>query len=188
MRFRLTYKGPLRANSKGISTHKHEIRRVFHFQLNELWRSDESLACILAMGGLTGRPDALVKRVGNINFIPLVREGWSLHCMLDIIILRKDHPWRVIKTGDIDNRIKTLIDSLKMPGDMRDGSCEQESTEEDPFFVLLEDDKQVSRFSAEADVLLEPRCAGQENEVGVVVAVDVRPYLVTMSTMSFGSS
>lgn len=108
--------------------------------------------------------------------------------MLDIIILRKDHPWRVIKTGDIDNRIKTLIDSLKMPGDMRDGSCEQESTEEDPFFVLLEDDKQVSRFSAEADVLLEPRCAGQENEVGVVVAVDVRPYLVTMSTMSFGSS
>jgi len=36
MKFRLVYRGELKSN--GDPTHKHEIRRVFHNQLSNLWR------------------------------------------------------------------------------------------------------------------------------------------------------
>jgi hypothetical protein len=60
--------------------------------------------------------------------------------------------------------------------------------EEKPLFVLLEDDRQVSKFSAEADVLLEPAFdRNRRSDVDVVISVDVRPYLVTVGNLSFTS-
>lgn len=181
MRFRLTYRGTLKSNKKCISGHKHEIRRVFHRQLKELWHTDEFLKAILESGELYGR-DPLYKSFGGHTFVPLVRAGWFLNCSLEILVLGRAN--RVIRTGDIDNRIKTLIDALKMPADAQDIKNAQPNDDENPFFILLEDDKQVTRFSAEVDILLDTAQTG----VDVLISVDVRPYLVTMSTMSFGSS
>ena len=61
---------------------------------------------------------------------------------------------------------------------------------EDPFFCLLEDDKQVAHLNVETDVLLEPpaKDKADDRQVRLVITVDVQPYHVTMFNMSFAGS
>lgn len=54
-------------------------------------------------------------RQNGYRFVPLVREDWSLMCSISILFLRRDFPGSVIQAGDIDNRIKTIIDALRIP-------------------------------------------------------------------------
>jgi hypothetical protein len=91
-----------------------------------------------------------------------------------------------VSHGDIDNRVKTVIDCLRqprnqleVPNDPRDG--------EDPFFCLLEDDKQVHRLMVETDTLLDPQTedSADQRKVKLVVTVELRPYYVTMFDLSF---
>ena len=82
------------------------------------------------------------------RFVPLVRDSWSLLCSLEILFLRRDaSDLSVITAGDIDNRVKTIIDTLRRPRNQTElvGSDKAPREGEDPFFVPLEDDKQVSR-------------------------------------------
>lgn len=58
---------------------------------------------------------------------------------------------------------------------------------EDPFFCLLEDDRQVSHLSVETDTLLDYP-TDDENDKGrarLVITVDLRPYRVSMFNLSF---
>jgi hypothetical protein len=48
-------------------------------------------------------------------FRPLVRESYALHCGLNITFLRQEGPGKVYQGGDLDGRIKTLLDALAMP-------------------------------------------------------------------------
>jgi hypothetical protein len=48
-------------------------------------------------------------------FRPLVRESYALHCGLKIRFLRHEPPGKIYQGGDLDNRIKTLVDALTMP-------------------------------------------------------------------------
>jgi hypothetical protein len=51
----------------------------------------------------------------GFNFVPLVTHDMDLLCGLDILFLRPDKPGDVLWAGDIDNRIKALIDALRIP-------------------------------------------------------------------------
>ena len=123
------------------------------------------------------------------RFVPLVREEISLLCSLHILFLRRDgRPGSVIQGGDIDNRIKTLIDGLRRP---RNGSelvgHETPAPGEDPFYVLMEDDNQVSHLEVETDVLLDPPTDTEADarKVRLVVTVELRPYDITLFNLSF---
>jgi hypothetical protein len=57
---------------------------------------------------------------------------------------------------------------------------------EDPFFCLLEDDKQVSHLSVETDRLLDPSDGDpDQSQAKLVITVELRPYYVTMLNLSF---
>jgi hypothetical protein len=58
---------------------------------------------------------ASIYAVGKYRFVPLVREEFALTCSLNILFLRADIPGKVVQSGDIDNRLKTLFDALRMP-------------------------------------------------------------------------
>jgi hypothetical protein len=123
-------------------------------------------------------------------FVPLVREEASLLCSLDVLFLRRDIPGSALSgAGDIDNRIKTLIDALRIPRHQQEliGSDATPGADDDPFFCLLEDDKQVSRFVVETDTLLDPPVGTNldDTEARVVVTVELRPYDVTLFNLSF---
>jgi hypothetical protein len=80
------------------------------------------------------------------NFLPLISEYFGLTCSLDILFLRRDAPGQLIQSGgDIDNRIKVLLDGLRMPKSVEE--CKEVPKEgENPFFCLLEDDSLITKI------------------------------------------
>lgn len=195
-----------------LAKHKHSIRRGFHRQLKSLWETNKFLNEheVYPTDYVTGRsPDTdaskrdglgVTDRLRLVNaiadqyvengyrFVPLVRESTFLLCGLDVLFLRRDFPGGgVISAGDIDNRVKTLIDALRKPKSAAELSGIQPGQDENPFFCLLEDDSQVSSLSVEADRLLAPPSGkeSQASQVRIVVTVTLRPYHVTMFNLGF---
>lgn len=171
VRFRLLYSGN-QLTSNGTPSNKHAIRRDFHLQLKQLWSSKPKLLSLAHVyGGLyiNGREEigftkeeareayfnhlgSLYER-GGFRFVPLVTEELKLDVKLDILFLRPDSHPLIYQGGDLDNRLKTLFDSLQVPGTTSGlGGAPEE--DEDPFFVLLEDDQLINEFSVSTDALL----------------------------------
>ena len=53
-------------------------------------------------------------KVEDLRIIPITTEANGLVCSLDVLLLLPDFHG-VMKNGDIDNRLKTLIDALRKP-------------------------------------------------------------------------
>ncbi len=219
MRFRLVYEGelkasqrdPLNGQSDKMAEHKQSIRKAFHKQLKYLWETNK----FLREHRMDSRPrhpnqrpvdyadsiwseDKKIPMVewvaGNYvengyRFVPLVRDGISLLCSLDILFLRRDIPGNVIGAGDLDNRIKTLIDALRRPRNGQElRGNEKPDQGEDPFFCLLEDDKLVTQLAVETDTLLDPplnKGDADLRQVRVIITVELKPYDVTLFNLSF---
>ncbi len=166
MNFTLTYDGKLNAN--GDSRHKHKIRQVFHRQLAELWKASP-----LSQHGTLD--PSLTKKIGNYQFLPLTSRARQENAELKIIMLRpQTGPGFIIgEGGDIDNRLKTLFDSLRMPDKVEELPAGEDPAEgEDPFFCLLENDILITGLSVRTDRLLEP--AQKNSYVKLLVEVSIR--------------
>lgn len=192
-----------------MAVHSQAIRRRFHGQLKRLWDTNKFLnnatdweADFYQPGRAPDRwarfaPDSnelkpirelipTLYQEHGYRFLPLVRDGWELLCDLDILFLRNDPPGSVIQAGDIDNRIKTLIDCLRRPRNANELAGDDGPKEgEDPFYVLLEDDKNVTSLSVETDTLLDPSLGEDRRNVKLVITVDIRPYHSTMFNLGF---
>jgi hypothetical protein len=111
------------------------------------------------------------------RFLPLITEKHALKCSLDILFLRPEEPGLLINSGDIDNRVKTVFDALRIPKNSSETGDSVPTADEDPFFCLLEDDKLISEVRIVTDqLLLLPR----ENEIKandafLVIEVKVLP-------------
>lgn len=157
MEFILTYRGPLKSNGK--PKEKHRIRCVFHPQLKHLWdqlplRNYKQFISIPP----TYEPKNVIEEHHGFYFAPLISENLNFITHINVLLLRTEEPGRLIaQTGDLDNRIKTLLDALKIP---REASALPSGTvpdeDQNPFFCLLQDDSLITKLSIEADRLLEP--------------------------------
>jgi len=150
MNFTLTYDAELKAD--GNKQHQHEIRRVFHHQLAEFWK-----ASLLHQS--KGLDDALITPIGEFRFFPQTSGARDEVAELQLTMLRPQRgPGYIVgEGGDIDNRLKTLFDSLRMP--MKPDEIpenEKPGENEDQFFCLLEDDTLITNLSVQTDRLLEP--------------------------------
>ncbi len=168
MDFVLRYRGPLPAT--GSTKEKHSIRRVIHRQLQQLCEQEPLLAeakeDTLPEGVLKGRrvevPRPLDKmyffvRLGGFRFVPLIHRPHELVCSLDILFLRREKPGSIISHGgDLDNRLKTLFDALRMPHDTTELSGVTPDEPEQRLYCLLEDDSMITRVSVNTKQLLEP--------------------------------
>lgn len=96
-----------------------------------------------------------VPEVG-VNFIPLVRQSLYLACSVDVLFLRHEEPYNLMRHGgDLDGRIKTLFDALKMP---QPGNEYRGTTPTaDPLYVVLQDDALISDLSVRSGRLLGNR-------------------------------
>lgn len=207
MEFHLTYQGPLYATQRdpvggqkdARATHKHQIRKKFHAQLKQLWATNRFLreTKISPLLGLVHfksdvepMAEVLAHRYSKFGyrFVPLVRQDVSLLCSIDVLFLRRDAPGAVIKSGDIDNRLKTLFDALRLPNNVNElVGNESPSAGEDPFFCLAEDDSLISKVTVDTDMLLDP-LEGEAADmafVRLILTVRVRPYDVNTFTVGF---
>lgn len=198
MRFVLTYDGLLRASgNKPKPEDKWNIRKAIHPQLDELYIEDQTLRRIKSSSVIPRSSGFMTFEehhsapiipkqadetdmdlmgpllVGDHPFVPLVRQSMGLVCAIDIIFLRKEDPGALIKQGgDIDNRIKTLFDGLKMPSqdDMR---FAQSSDLPNPFYCLLEEDSLITDVSVRTHRLLTAPAANFA-EVRLIMEITIR--------------
>ena len=217
MEFHLVYEGllystqkdPVSGQANKRASHKHDIRRQLLPQLKQLWATNSFLRqARIAYGedkSAERIPDGksywggdekdgpmaevLAQRFSmfGYRFVPLVREDISVRCSLEILFLRRDHPGTVIKAGDIDNRLKTFFDALRIPKASEMVGNEKPQDDEDPFYVLLEDDSLITRIAVETGMLLDPPTDDDADvsKVRMLLTVNIRPYHVTMFNLSF---
>jgi len=184
MRFRLVYEGPLHSN--GTPTEKHAIRRQLHGQLKELWAQQEPLKRLSDMpdyrlpgayepgpqSGIGLRQLATHFARCGFQFVPLVTALYWLICSLDILFLRRENPGAVVSGGDIDNRLKTLLDGLRLP--KCDEIIEKPEPDEEPMFCLLEEDRLITEVTVTTDRLLRPPGQGQSpTDVLLIISAEV---------------
>ncbi len=198
--FRLKYDGPLLAEQRSASptriTNKHLIRKEIHKQLAVLWKSAHALRQIRTMRHPLEKDKtefewlaANFSRCG-FRFVPVVCRRFRLICDLDILFLRRDEPGNIVKPGgDVDNRINTLFDALRIPGECSElGKGCKPDADEDPFYCLLEDDSLITGFRITTDRLLVPQGPDEHaNEVSLVITVKVRPSEITGGSLLFSS-
>lgn len=200
-----------------LAQHKHTMRRAFHTQLKKFWQTnkflreyqvDEHWNSVQAVpANQVGAPGywmstrhekqlrplseatAELFKENNYRFVPLVCERYDLLCSLDILMLRRDFPLgSLIHAGDLDNRIKTLLDALRRPRNGLELKGNENPAEgEDPFYCLLEDDDLISGLAVQTDMLLAPLENGStdEGDVKLVISVEIKPEHVTMFNLSF---
>jgi hypothetical protein len=117
------------------------------------------------------------------DFVPVVRRRLNMICNLNLTFLRKvEAEGLVHQGGDIDNRIKTLFDGLRMP-DQGDEipTCEVQFS---PMHALLESDSLIVGFAIRTDRLLDGG-AVPINWVHLLIEVHVSVTRVTMENASF---
>ncbi|MBZ5660537.1 MAG: hypothetical protein LAO08_09030 [Acidobacteriia bacterium] len=196
MEFRLTYQGPLRAAnfSEPGAKHKHEIRRVFHPQLRRLWKNNPNLGRLIeddfprrfdrseSEMGASSRTAYLGSKYAyhGYNFVPLVTSDDHVWCGLEVLLLTPGGGY-VLGGGDLDNRIKTLFDALRIPIEKQElGGCDISEEDEGPFFCLLQDDKLVSKVTVETDMLLEPISnPPASSDARLIIKVTLKPTVLT---------
>jgi hypothetical protein len=167
MRFRLTYRGPLRAN--GSHNDKHFIRTALAPQILDIAQREplKGLSECFGPKPVDHYPYA-PRIVDGVTFIPIVYEALCLVANLDILFLRPEDPGRAItQGGDLDNRIKTLFDGLRVP---KPGELPCSARSQNPMWCLLEDDALVTELSVRTDRLLN---ANGSDDVLLIITVTV---------------
>lgn len=110
-------------------------------------------------------------QINGKQFMPLVRKSLSLNCEIDILFLRQQDPGELVSQGgDIDNRVKTLLDALRVPG--KDEDQRAPTIGDGIIYTLMESDTLVSRLNIDTDRLLFPETA-KPNEVHLVMEVSL---------------
>jgi hypothetical protein len=164
--FRLLFEGTL--PSSGSSSVKHAIRRSFHPQLRQLWSANPNLRQLAINKGNDGtlglsEDEKFAKGIGVIgknwnragyNLVPLVTPDMAARCSLDVVLLRPDNGRFILKNGDIDNKLKTLFDALRIPESSAETNSATPQPDEDPLFCLLQDDGLISEVKVTTDHLL----------------------------------
>ncbi|MCK1503117.1 hypothetical protein [Bradyrhizobium sp. 188] len=132
---------------------------------------------------------ALGKRFSRFGyaFVPLVTDELRLTCAIEVLLLRPSPVGSVIQSGDLDNRLKTIFDALRLPNDGTElGRYTGPGPDEAPFFCLLQDDSMISKATVETDVLLQPVSVPESvNDARVIVLIKIKPAILTAQNVVF---
>lgn len=169
LEFRLVYRGPLEAASRNDTrtNRKQSIRRFLHPQLKALHEQYHFLSVNVEHWANQ------YSRLG-FRFVPLITPEQGQYCSLDILFLRRERPGNLIQSGgDLDNRLKVLMDGLRVPDTMDEmGKDSTPQSGEDPFYCLLHNDSAITKISVTTDTLLRPPTADEGiHDVELVIAI-----------------
>lgn len=183
MEFRLIYEGPLK--SKGDRSEKQRIRRTIHVQLKQLIERPPLQPFRRLVEAKHKR--ATIHKIEGFTFVPIIAESLRHVVNLEVLLLTPDEPGRAVtQGGDLDNRMKTLLDALRMPKVLAElPKDDAPEPDESPFFCLLEDDKLISGLSVTADRLLRP--VAEKSHVVAIVRVTPKPTYSTIGEMQWTS-
>jgi hypothetical protein len=181
MDFTLVYQGDLKANVN--TKQKQEIRRVFHPQLKALWQYPPLDTMQDMLKENPPKNVSVIKQIGSFQYATLINKNLKNAAEIEITFLRPSPPGSlIIQGGDIDNRLKTLFDALRMPQvptEIPSGDFPTES--EKPFYCLLEDDVLITKVAVNSDRLLGS--TESANYVHIVIHVKTRALVATWNNI-----
>lgn len=206
MRFRLTYEGRLLATHETPAKpeHKHDIRRQFHPQLRDFWGVNPGLKYLTKPNPSHRQEHPIIEDIAKtfavkgFSFVPLGRTDLNLMCKIEVLLLRRPatNGGGVYANGDLDNRVKTLLDALAIPPLNAFPLGVGPTADEQPYFyVLLDDDKMISHLSVETDYLfgdvvkLDAHGKRQPPDVADVRAtltISLQPYSMSRISAMYG--
>lgn len=183
MRFRLIFEGeipPRQQTNLGVIN---SIRETLVPQITALWRfpplSEKWDWIRVPTENLLDY--AVVELRGSRMYIPIISKRCDLQCELDITFLRPQAPGQLVGDGgDIDNRVKTLLDALSVPPPAQTDMSTMGPFR--PVYCLLQDDALVTKLSVETDRLLRP--ANNQFDLVAILQVTIRASKVTYGTLS----
>jgi hypothetical protein len=205
MEFDLKYRGALPAVS-GANRQvqaKHAIRRSLHEQLRVFWHRDPRFSSVdpgQVQRGERKQGHFDVQRpigpapadwffyheVRGVKFVPLITHVREAQCRLAIHLWRRQRPGEIVSgDGDLDNRLKTLLDALRMPH-TDDQLPLGVPLGDSPFLCLLDDDDLITKVSIETSGLLIPPQVGDGDDyVELDIAVEVRAVTPMWGTIGW---
>jgi hypothetical protein len=142
MEFCLFYEGELPSN--GNKEDKHRIRLEIEPQLKKLWEQEPLRGLWIKKERDGSSNNELIKSVDSRPFLPIVTSQLHLYAEINIEMIRPGKPGDLVQGGDIDNRLKTLFDALRMPNEVNE-LVEASEDNESPCHCLLEDDCLITR-------------------------------------------
>jgi hypothetical protein len=161
----LIYEGPLPPKGRGISPVKATLREAFHPQIKT--QVEPRLG--------KNRRNIMTSFMGQQFFSPAhpgLRTAAELHVLMLTPVVDR-------RPGDVDNRLKTLVDGLTRPANPQQMS---NFTPPDPAgtFCLLDDDARVTRITLDTRNSYRPPRASKE----VLVVVTAKIVLGADADMS----
>ena len=190
MKFTLHYRGPLPSlqgddPKKKIkkAEAKHQIRQYFAPQLQDLWQQPP--LSNMSKDWLDPEYEyTAIKPKHGWTFASVVNENNHGLARLEILFLRPCEPGGLVGTGgDVDNRIKTLLDALSIP-QQENQIPTNEQPPPAPVHCLLQDDKLITGLNIDVGRLLNYEC---EDEVLLTVAVTVHRAKTVLENLFFAS-
>jgi hypothetical protein len=190
MKFTLYYRGPLKPN--GGPKDKHVIREFLHPQIRDLWEhmplshmKEKLLDPKRNPDTPPGGNNLLLDCCGH-TFACVVSKRLHTTAKLNITILRPEQPGNILaQSGDIDNRLKTLLDALTIPPHANQlPKSFTPSDDQKPFFCLLQDDALVTEISIRTLRWLNPDAISKA-EVVLLINVETDTHLKTFENVDF---
>lgn len=181
VKFSLTYDGELLSatDKHSRNKNKNEIRYELSKQLYEVWILGDFERFQLD----EKRMYEVATNIHELYFVPLLARKMNASCHLSIKFMRAEHPGSIVHGGDLDNRLKVLLDALRMPQNNSEvlpnlvpaGISYLEP--EHPCVCLLEDDSLVTNLSVDTVRILTPL---PRNHVRLVMDIEFKPLDFSM--------
>lgn len=152
MEFCLHYDGKLKSSDNAAG--KHRIRSAFHKQLKSICTDTKFSLVFESNLSDTRKPDEkplYIEHSGK-RFWFLVSEHLRTVVDLDICLLVPHEVGAIVKNGgDIDNRVKTLFDALRVPSVASEiPGTDQFDYSDGGMYCLLQDDKLINKVSIQS--------------------------------------
>ena len=179
MRFQLTFDGDLPSVGNSPPPRRPAkvaaiwtVRDAISPQLESLWEHHHLLR---GSGSTQARAAAIklrepIKRCGH-EFVAIVRPALKLKCELSVNMLVNHSPGSLVTgVGDLDNRVKTLLDALRVPKDPQE--FKQARIARGLYPCLLEDDAIITALEITTDRYLAcPSTSPQHVRLQIGVSV-----------------
>jgi hypothetical protein len=196
MKFQLSFEGPLPSSGNANDAYPRPAK------LQAIWKIRDSinsqlLHLVETHPALSGRssPSRALRHalippivVDGFPFRALARAHFKVKCSLKIDLLVNHEPGSVItKRGDLDNRIKTLMDGLRVPASQQEikNFASKDFLKQNDYVCLLEDDILVSALDVEMQRYLGPPMGAGEDHVRANIGVKIEPTEHTFNNEAF---